>query len=71
MSPGGLNGATFGLVESTSITISQNDNAGIPSKRNPASRAMISDSVDECATAVCFLQNQLIGTNVRGPIKTR
>ena len=63
--------ASFGLFDSTSMTSSQNANAGNPSKRSPASRAIISDSVEEWDTAVCFLQNQLIGTKVRGPINTR
>ena len=71
MSPVDLSFASCGLDDRTSMTISQNDRAGRPSRRSPASRAMISDSVDECDTAVCFLQNQLIGTKVRGPIKTR
>ena len=57
MSPGGLSFASSGLADNTSMTISQNDSAGMPSRRNPASRAMIADSVDECDTAVCFLQN--------------
>ena len=70
MSPVG-GGATFGLDDRTSMTNSQKFSAGMPSRRSPASRAIISDSVDECDTAVCFLQNQLIGTKVRGPINTK
>ena len=35
-----------------------------PSMRNPGSTEMISDSVELCETAVCFLHIQLIGTNV-------
>ena len=31
---------------------------------NPVSKEMISDSVELCETAVCFLHIQLIGTNV-------
>ena len=31
---------------------------------NPASKDMISDSVELCETVVCFLHIQLIGTNV-------
>ena len=31
---------------------------------NPASKEMISDSVELCETEVCFLHIQLIGTNV-------
>ena len=38
--------------------------SGIPSMRKPASREMISDSVELCETEVYFLQIQLIGTNV-------
>ena len=42
--------------------------AGNPSIRYPASREMISDSVELCETAVCFLHVQLTGTNVLLPI---
>ena len=38
--------------------------AGIPSNLNPASKEMISDSVELYATEVYFLHIQLIGTNV-------
>ena len=38
--------------------------AGIPSILNPASKEMISDSGELCETEVCFLDIQLIGTNV-------
>ena len=38
--------------------------AGMPSNLNPASKEMISDSVELCETEVCFLHIQLIGTNV-------
>ena len=41
--------------------------AGIPSILNPASKEMISDSVELCETEVCFLHIQLIGTNKRLP----
>ena len=34
------------------------------SNLNPASKEMISDSVELCETEVCFLHIQLIGTNV-------
>ena len=47
MSLEGGGDASFGPVDSTSITISQNDRAGRPSRRSPASKAIISDSVDE------------------------
>ena len=48
----------------TSITKSQRPRAGIPSMRKPASREIISASVELCETDVCFLHIQLIGTNV-------
>ena len=38
--------------------------AGKPSNLNPVSREIISDSVELCETAVCFLHIQLLGTNV-------
>ena len=38
--------------------------SGIPSMREPASREIISASVELCETEVCFLHIQLIGTNV-------
>ena len=38
--------------------------AGIPSNLNPASKEMISDSVELCETEVCFLHIQLVGRNV-------
>ena len=34
------------------------------SNLNPASKEMISDSLELCETEVCFLHIQLIGTNV-------
>ena len=37
---------------------------GMPSNLNPASKEMISDSIELCETEVCFLHIQLIGTNV-------
>ena len=43
---------------------SHKSSAGIPSNLNPASKEMISDSVELCETEVCFLHIQLIGTNV-------
>ena len=48
----------------TSIAESQRSRAGIPSMRNPASREIISASVEPCETDVCFLHIQLFGTNV-------
>ena len=38
--------------------------AGIPSNLNPASKEMISDSVELCETEVRFLHIQVVGTNV-------
>ena len=44
---------------------SHKSRAGIPSNLNPASKEMISDSVELCETDVCFLHtSELIGTNV-------
>ena len=37
--------------------------AGIPSNLNPASKEMISDSVELCETEVCFLHIQVMETN--------
>ena len=54
----------FGEEGYISITESQRSRAGIPSMRKHASREMISASVELCETEVCFLQIQLIGTNV-------
>ena len=56
------------LIErSTSITMSQSSRAGSPHIRNPASREMISDSVELCETELRFLHIQLTGTNVLLP----
>ena len=54
----------FGAERNASITKSQRVRAGIPSMRKPASREMISASVELCETEVCFLQIQLISTKV-------
>ena len=54
----------FGEEWNTSITKSQRSSAWIPSMRKPASREMISSSVELCETEVCFLHIQLTGTNV-------
>ena len=43
---------------------SHKSSAGIPSNLNPASKEMISASVELCETEVCFLHLQLVGTNV-------
>ena len=48
----------------TATIRSHKSSAGIPSNLNPASKEMISDSVELCETEVCFLHIQLIGTNV-------
>ena len=55
------------VVPSTSMVKSHQSNAGKPSIRNPASKDMISDSVELWDTDVCFLHTQLIGTNIRLP----
>ena len=45
------------------VTIrSHNSRAGKPSNLSPVSKEMISDSVELCETAVCFLHIQQIGT---------
>ena len=54
-----------------SITSSQSRRAGSPSSRNAASKAIISASVDECDTAVCFLHSQEIGAKVLVPTRAR
>ena len=47
------------------VTIrSHKSSAGIPSIIKPASKEMISDSVELCETEVCLLHIQLIGRNV-------
>ena len=48
----------------TETSRSHSSRAGKPSILSPVSREMISDSVELCETAVCFLHIQLIGTNV-------
>ena len=53
----------------TSRTRSQRSRAGIPYMRKPASREMISASVELCETEVCFSHIQLIRTNVCLPNK--
>ena len=54
----------FDFWWSTSITTCQRSSAGTPSIRNPGSREIISDSVEQCDTHICFLHIQLIGINV-------
>ena len=51
----------------TATIRSHKSSAGIPSNLNPASKGMISDSVELCETEVCFLHIQLIGTNAWRP----
>ena len=48
---------------------SHNSRIRSPSNLNAASKEMISDSVELCETADCFLHVQLIGTNVWLPKK--
>ena len=48
----------------TATIRSHKSSAGKPSNLNPASKEMISDSVELCDTEVSFLHIQLIGTNV-------
>ena len=55
------------MFPKTETLRSHNSRANSPSMRNPASKEMISDSVELCETAVCFLHIQLIGTNVCFP----
>ena len=51
----------------TETVRSHKSRAGIPSNLNPASKEMMSDSVNLCETEVCFLHIQPMGTNVRLP----
>ena len=51
----------------TSFAKFQKSKGGIPSIRGPASREIISASVELWETEVCFLHIQLIGTNVWVP----
>ena len=48
---------------SNNTMISYNSRAAKQSNLNPVSKEKISDSVELCETAVCFLHIQLIGTN--------
>ena len=50
----------------TATIRSHKSSAVIPSNLNPASKEMISHSVELCETEVCFLHIQLIGTIVYG-----
>ena len=52
------------MIPKTETIRSHESRAGIPSILNPASKEMISDSVEVCETEVCFLHIQIIGTNV-------
>ena len=53
----------------TSMTVLHKLNVRIPSIRRPASNEIISASVLLCDTAVCFLYDDEIGTNVELPNK--
>ena len=55
---------TWFVFPRTATIRSHKSSAGISSNLNPASKEMISDSVEMCETEVCFLHSQLIGTNV-------
>ena len=48
---------------------SQRFKAGMASMRTEASRAITSASALECDVAPCFLQSQVIGTKVLGPVR--
>ena len=52
------------VIPRTKTIRSRKSRAGIPSNLNPASKEMISDSVELCETEVCFIHIQLTGTNV-------
>ena len=65
----GHNGSLRSIVVLSRVSKNWNNQihkwrARIPSKLNPASKEMISDSVQLCESEVCFLHIQLIGTNV-------
>ena len=51
----------------TGLPVLDYSDSCFPSNLNPASKEMISDSVEVCETEVCFLHIQLIGTIVRLP----
>ena len=59
--------AVLFLEHNTSMTISPRSRAGSPSMRNPASKEMISDSVELWDADGFFLHIQLMETNVRLP----
>ena len=68
----GLLDGTFDIFlacagENTSMMRSHKDNAGRPSIRVPASKAMISASEVLCETAPCFLHAHATGATVFGP----
>ena len=54
----------FGFERITTTTKPLRSSAGIASMRKPASREIISDSVELCDAQACFLHIQLIGTHV-------
>ena len=51
------------LFPETKTIRSHKSRAGMPSHLNPASKEMISDSVELCETEVCFSHIQLVRTN--------
>ena len=53
------------------MIISHKFNVGSTSNRNPVSKEINSASVELREIADCFLHSQVIGANVRGPIKIR
>ena len=55
---------TWETLPKTETIRSHKSTAGSPSDLNPASKEMISDSVQLCETEACFLHIQLTGTNV-------
>ena len=55
------------MFPTTETIRSHKSRAGSPSNLNPASKEMISHSVELCKTEVCFLHIQHIGTNERLP----
>ena len=53
---------TWETLPKTETIRSHNSKAGKPSNLSPVSKEIISDSVELCETAICFLHIQLIGT---------
>ena len=59
--------ASFPVLLGSMMLYLHKSRASSPSIRNPASNEMISHSVEQWDTDVCFLHIQLMGTNVRLP----